>query len=253
MINRIKISERDCALVNPSLVLNATTSENDTDYEGLVVKKPWGFEYLFFHNNYVAGWILHINKGNQTSLHCHHNKKTSLIVLKGHGLFSTCDGVNDIKEGESVIMDKGVFHSTRALSDMIVLEMETPPNKKDLYRFSDTYGRAFRGYEGKESHADLGHGDYANIPTLYNFKKNFGLEVTIGNYSLSIHKYKHLKDPGAKKPEALHIIGVLSNSHSNPSTNDSLQLADIILGGDFKKLMSENINGESELILIEKK
>ena len=58
--------------------------ENDfRDYSNVVVKKPWGYEYLIYCNDIVAIWILHIQCGAQTSMHCHPNKKASLVVLDG--------------------------------------------------------------------------------------------------------------------------------------------------------------------------
>ena len=52
-------------------------------YQDLVVEKPWGFEYLAYENEDVALWALHITYENETSLHCHPNKDTGLIVLDG--------------------------------------------------------------------------------------------------------------------------------------------------------------------------
>jgi len=42
-------------------------------YESTVVKKPWGYEYLVYQNDKAALWFLHINKDQQTSMHCHPN------------------------------------------------------------------------------------------------------------------------------------------------------------------------------------
>ena len=55
----------------------------DTTYDGVVVPKAWGYEWLAFDNGAAAVWILHIAKKRKTSLHCHPNKKTVLVVLKG--------------------------------------------------------------------------------------------------------------------------------------------------------------------------
>lgn len=252
MIKRIKISKRDSKMISPSSILVISKCNDCSNYEGLVVKKPWGFEYLLFHNNYVAGWILHINQKNQTSLHCHPNKKTSLIVLKGEGIFSTSKDARAIKEGECFMIDKGVFHSTKAISDMIVLEIETPPNKKDLHRLDDAYGRALRDYEGAESHINLSHKDYANIATLYNFKENFGSEIDIGNYSLSIHKHKKIKGVDENKFDLKNtIIVILGEGFSNGEKN--IEPADIVYGHNFKKITAENINSNNEILLIIKK
>ena len=39
------------------------------DYTDVIVKKPWGKEYLCYRNNEVAIWYLHIEKDKQTSMH----------------------------------------------------------------------------------------------------------------------------------------------------------------------------------------
>ena len=45
------------------------------------------------------------------------------------------------------------FHSSKAVSDdgAILLEIETPVDKKDLVRLYDEYGRENKGYEGSNS------------------------------------------------------------------------------------------------------
>ena len=66
MVRRINISEKDRESVlshecpkNPDL---------DKDYSGVVVNKPWGYEYLMFQNHEVAIWMLYIKKGCSMSL-----------------------------------------------------------------------------------------------------------------------------------------------------------------------------------------
>ena len=47
----------------------------------------------------------------------------------------------------------GLFHSTKSLAQkkiVMVLEIETPINKKDLVRYKDNYGRENKPYEGKK-------------------------------------------------------------------------------------------------------
>ena len=51
-------------------------SYKNIDYSKLVVRKPWGYEYLTFQSKKVAVWILCLKKGQQTSMHVHPKKKT---------------------------------------------------------------------------------------------------------------------------------------------------------------------------------
>ena len=50
-------------------------------YDNTIVKKPWGYEYLVYENDEVGLWFLYIAKDQQTSMHCHPNKTTGLILL----------------------------------------------------------------------------------------------------------------------------------------------------------------------------
>ena len=58
------------------------------DYQKVLVKKPWGYEYLMYQNGTVGVWYLHIKEGARTSLHCHPHKKTGLILLSGEAVVS---------------------------------------------------------------------------------------------------------------------------------------------------------------------
>src|SRR3990167_8164257 len=119
-------------------------------YKDVIVIKPWGYEYVFYENEFVAVWCLHINKGEATSLHCHPNKKTGLILLSGEAELSFLNDTVPMKPLSRHILRPGLFHSTKAISDgVILLEIETPPNKEDIVRFDDKYGRKFKPIESK--------------------------------------------------------------------------------------------------------
>ena len=53
------------------------------NYNDIKVKKPWGYEYLVYENQEVALWYLYIKDKHSTSMHCHPNKTTGLILLDG--------------------------------------------------------------------------------------------------------------------------------------------------------------------------
>ena len=128
------------------------------DYNKAIVKKPWGYEYLVFENDFVAIWLLQIVRKRKTSMHCHPRKNTGLILLSGHGTFFHSEGSIEIHRLDGINIQAGAFHSTEATSilpiDPIsengiwVMEIETPPLKEDLCRLADAYGRAGISYEG---------------------------------------------------------------------------------------------------------
>lgn len=151
------------------------------EYGGKVVLKPWGHEFLIYQNKDVAVWFLHIHPGHATSMHCHPGKLTSLAMLKGEALCSTFASRRTVAGGDAIVIDKGVFHSTKAISDnpIELIEIETPVDKVDLVRLEDNYGREDAGYEGHSrmisdnvaefSHFELGEGpdDLAGYQALH--------------------------------------------------------------------------------------
>lgn len=148
MIRHLYRSKSD--IENLSRLRTSTPKTVDKfDYKKIVVNKPWGYEYLMFENPFVSIWILAIKHNHKTSMHCHPNKKTSLIVVSGKVVCNTLEGWIKRKEKEGLIIDEAVFHSTWAVSKegAMIMEVETPPNKRDLVRLKDEYGRENQGYE----------------------------------------------------------------------------------------------------------
>ena len=151
-VRNISISQKDKQhlMAARSSQVERSEQEQPDSYENRVVIKPWGYEFLVFENEWVAIWFLYIKKDHSTSMHCHPNKKTSLTVLSGKALCNTFRHRNFMSAGDSLIINEAVFHSTKALSlDGIgLIEVETPPEKQDLVRLEDSYGRKNCGYEG---------------------------------------------------------------------------------------------------------
>ena len=122
------------------------------DYTDIVVKKPWGSEYLCYRNSEVAIWYLHIEKDKSTSMHCHPNKNTGFVVLEGKAKLSFLRNSVDLEGLDKIHIFRSRFHSTKAITDSFIFEIETPEDKHDLVRLEDAYGRAGTEYEGKSFH-----------------------------------------------------------------------------------------------------
>src|SRR3989339_983698 len=128
------------------------------DYNNVIVKKPWGYEYLVFKNDFVAIWMLQIIRKRKTSMHAHPNKKTGLVLLSGNATCSHSEGIIGLNPMDGVVIEEGAFHSTEACSPHLiqplsengiwVMEIESPPIKTDLVRIKDEYGRSGTSYEG---------------------------------------------------------------------------------------------------------
>lgn len=124
------------------------------DYYKVVVKKPWGREYLMYENGKVGIWFLHINQGSKTSMHCHPHKKTGLILLSGEAVLSFLQDFTTLKPISKMMIREGLFHSTAASSvnGADIIEVEAPCDKGNLVRLDDEYGREEKPYEGREAY-----------------------------------------------------------------------------------------------------
>lgn len=127
-----------------------STYANQIDYSSVVVNKPWGYEYLWYQNVYVAIWILYLKANQSTSLHCHWHKRTSLIVLDGEAICTTLKRPYHLNVLEAIVLEPCTFHATQAISEAgaFFLELEAPPMKGDLVRLRDDFGRQAMAYEG---------------------------------------------------------------------------------------------------------
>ncbi len=121
-----------------------------TNYNDVVVKKPWGEEYLCYRNGEVAIWFLYIKAGEKTSMHCHPTKNTGLVVLKGSLELSFIRNTVNLEGLDKIHIFRSRFHSSYAKTDAFLFEVESPEDKEDLVRLDDKYGREGTGYEGKE-------------------------------------------------------------------------------------------------------
>ena len=151
MVRKVQKSERDASnLERLRVVQPIFNHEQPQSYRDKVVLKPWGHEFLIFENEHVAIWFLHIKEEFATSMHCHPSKRTSLILLSGRAFCNTLNHRIFMDCLDAAVFEKGVFHSTKALSSegIDLIEVETPPQKTDLVRLNDGYGRQAFGYEG---------------------------------------------------------------------------------------------------------
>ena len=146
----IKTKQDEDKIIKLSSQLKIENKQPET-YKGIVVPKPWGSEFLFYEDRYISGWFLSIESGHSTSMHCHPNKRTVLVMLSGKALGRTLYGSSIINAGEIVVYEAGVLHRTKALTKIEMAEIESPPIKTDLLRLEDSYGREKMGYEDKKT------------------------------------------------------------------------------------------------------
>lgn len=149
MIRQIGPSLRDARALASASAEGMATSAGSHHDRFAVVTKPWGHEYLWYENGVSAVWILHLEVDQTTSLHCHRYKRTSLLVLQGRAVCVTLSGRFELRVLDGLVLEPGTFHRTYAANSepLCLMEIETPPDKHDLVRLADAYGRALLGYE----------------------------------------------------------------------------------------------------------
>ena len=200
-----------------------------TDYSNVIIKKPWGYEYLIYQTSKVAITILFIKKGHKTSMHCHLNKKTSLIVLDGLIDLMTLRDNYNLDYGKCAVIDKKKFHQSIAKTkDVILMEIETPNNKRDLYRLKDDYGRDNLGYESTKNLDNKENFNYiisGSENTFHNKIKKFT------NLSVGFYDYENLKlifkKKFSKKEKISILNGFIKIDNKKFTIGETIKLTDL--------------------------
>ncbi len=227
MIRKIKSSNED--IKNIPVVYNRDPSLDNVDFFGVVVNKPWGYEYLMFQNKDIAIWLLYIKRGFSTSTHCHLNKKTSLLVLSGEAIGSTLNEKFNLKEKEGLIYDNKVFHKTEAISEngVFLIEVETPNDKTDLFRLKDNYNRESESYTKKKN--------ITNKTYNYNYQYINGKnneKIIFGKYKIFLKEFYDRGDmintiDKIKPDVAIIINGKIKLNNEDYTTGDAISVSDL--------------------------
>jgi len=247
MIQKISCTKEDvCCLKKNIIDINAP--DTNSNYDDVIVRKPWGYEYLVFENECVSIWMLHIVRTRKTSLHAHPNKRTSLIILSGNATCTHLRGKINLEAFTGVIIDKGAFHSTEASSPLSilpisengswVLEIESPPLKTDLVRMHDAYGRKGSPYEGTDSIIFKPK----EILKLQIPESNPVISKVFQNLKFTIRKGSFFDKESLPKTDA--YITVIKQNSDLKQKNSFLTPGTISIFKDFYDNIShENLNG----------
>ncbi len=232
----------------------ATQIDDFFDYSKVVVKKPWGYEYLLYQNGVVAVWILYIKPGFQTSMHCHPNKKTSLVLLSGEARCLNLHQETKLLPGDGLLIEKGVFHCTASLSEqgIFVMEIESPINKRDLIRLKDSYGRVGQGYETVDHMSyNLQNYNYVHLiepQVFYNVKKKFG------QCSIALAAFTDYADFTKNfLAEGWGAVSILKGKILDGANTVVLDVGDTIDAGQIVTQENLMMEGPLEIITIQKR
>ena len=253
MIKKISLTERDREAFENLKVNLQDIQDDNHDYSKVVVKKPWGYEYLIFSNEEIAVWILYLKPGAQTSMHCHPSKKTSLVVLEGKVNCSSIGEQLDRCAGEGLLIDKGAFHQTTNTSEMgaFVMEIETPVNKRDLVRLKDKYGREGQGYETEDQHSfdtqNYNYISFQNLEIQHNLKKRYG-QCSMTFRKLSDEKI--LDEILELNPE--DVICLLKGLLLDPSNQSVVEVGDTMTVDALRQSGRLHVSRNTEMLTIKK-
>jgi len=204
--------------------------------------KPWGKEYLAYQNDRIGIWILHIDKGKETSLHCHFKKDTLLIPLAGSFKIGLFQGFKILHLFESLYIPREVFHSIHAYSHgAVLMEIEiytdqiSYTDKNDLLRLKDIYNRDKDKYETSITEREPEEDE------IMDFRNDIG-SYKIGDTEISIIKINNVEQKIADKVVLLEGSIFINGSVVGPgSLIDLGSYSYSILSQSIKVLCLSNI------------
>ena len=207
------------------------------DYSNVIVKKPWGYEYLVFKNDWVAIWLLHIVRKRKTSMHYHPNKSTGLILLSGDATFYHLNGKIELNTMDCVIIERMAFHSTEAYNSLPiqpvsengiwVMEIESPPMKTDLVRMKDEYGREGATYEGADN---MVFGPEKCF-TFHEPQQNEIVQKRFLDYTITIRKGDSFNNEKLLAPDAL--VSVIGQKSESKTIKHNLNIGELVNYKEF--------------------
>lgn len=253
MIERFEATQRDRGALAATPVDPEDIVDNFFDYSKVVVKKPWGYEYLIFQNQNVAVWILYLGSGEQSSMHCHPNKKTALVVLEGMVECASLERRIPRNAGEGTMIGKAVFHQTTVTSKngAFVMEIESSTNKRDLVRLSDAYGRSGEAYETVDKHAFQPNYNYLTLSeprVSYNVSKRFG------NCTLTIKKIKNTTELAElQEGDGSDVCSVLDGRLSDASGAIVLEGGDTLMTRELEHFRDAVFAAPLELLVVKRR
>lgn len=180
------------------------------DYKNVVCIKPWGHEFLIYQTKKIGIWFLKINSGHKTSLHCHFNKDTFIVVLKGSVKVDLINnGVMNLNCMDTLFLPHYSFHGLGSYSEesyLIEIEIYNDSidftDKNDLLRINDQYNRPDSIYQSSVTTV------CDNLQEEYDFfSLSEGFCSMVCGVDICVHKIKsdEINIAATKKP-GLHIL-----------------------------------------------
>lgn len=121
----------------------------EKSHETKIIKKPWGREIWFAHNENYAGKILEVSKGHRYSLQYHEHKIETQYLHSGKVKFIYGTEKDSLQEkillpGDKIDITPYTIHRVEALEDSQIIEVSTS-ELDDVVKMEDDYGRSGKG------------------------------------------------------------------------------------------------------------
>lgn len=265
-------TQKELQIVNNNIQIQNEQHEY-IDYKNKVCLKPWGYEFLVYESTKIGIWYLKLNKGHSTSLHCHFNKDTFIIVLSGSAKIKLIDNeIINLNVLSSIFLPKQKFHALSTFSDeTYIIEIEIFnentefSDKNDLLRIDDMYQRKTTGYESSINVLTDNLDKYNYFFFSNNFNKLInGVSISVSNISncLSNCNYNILIDgtiyQNGKYIKEGSLLDNFTNMHPiNDSTlvlslnkPDYKEDAKLIYDIDQLQLLKHNLDKEHKKIVL---
>ena len=127
---------------------NAIDDQKDTplSISKYRVEKPWGYEIWTELNEFYVYKVIHMNKGNQSSLQSHDFKYETNYVIEGKAEVLLEDENGELQSeifeaGNGWSVPIGRKHRVIAIEDYTALEVSTP-HLNDVVRYQDDTNRS---------------------------------------------------------------------------------------------------------------
>jgi mannose-6-phosphate isomerase-like protein (cupin superfamily) len=225
--------------------MSTIVKSDQEKYRDIIVKKPWGHEYLIYENENLGIWFLHIEEDKKTSMHCHPKKNTGLICLDGSAEVSFLKNKISLKGVDKIMIFRGRFHSTQAHSPggAYILEVECPQDKHDLVRLEDDYGRESKPYEGNE-HESLKTSEslWINDPV-----STEGENFNFCKCDFSIKHIQHVEELHKRPYDEVSVV--LRGGLCTPSGDVIVQAGDVIAGHTLNFLSTKFLLSKNTTLL----
>jgi rfaE bifunctional protein nucleotidyltransferase chain/domain len=218
----VKNTEDERKICEQSYIRNRDNSPK-IDYSNKINDKPWGKEYLAYQNEKIGIWVLHINKDQETSLHCHFKKDTILIPLVNSFKINLFNSFKILNLFEPLYIPRNTFHGLHSYVDnSIIMEIEIYTDKveytdkNDLLRIKDIYGRDKTNYESSV---------IERVP-LKNESMNFhsvGL-YNLDNTQVSVKKINSFAEISVTETKIILLEGLLFSNGKRVTSGSFIEL-----------------------------